>query len=516
MKGIFAFASLGLTACTLQAAPVFFAEPMIVSADGHSGTASSEGDNLDDDPNIEFISTATSSARGDAHFRIYDYNPSSEGFDVINVLSVSDVNGRHNRFGGDIATGDINEDGYLDIILPISKNNNAVGSVSWFENPAGDLDAADPATWQEHEVSVWDGSSASEKVRHMSEVAVGDVDGNGRLDIVTRDVSHGVFLLLQKIDGRWEDRIFISTNPREGLDLFNPDGDADLDIIINGIWFETPPNPLSDSFTQHTYAADWYPSGSTSAEVDDYACQIAVRDFNGDNRDDIAISNSEELADASTTDGKPKGIQLFLAPEDPKTQSWTRVVLESEHFSWHSLEPTDLNGDGALDLISAISTVGEDDSAPEQIIGFINNGQGTSFTKLILRDEPPHVYNSSVGDADADGDDDLFAPFAFNEGPIRYFENVSPSSADLMPRVEVDGDEFSATYSPTVADLDELLVAELSLDLEAWTSDPSLVERELVPSPETGLQDLRISSKVPVADSPRQFLRLTFPQSERR
>lgn len=504
---------IALAAAGLQigfAGPVFFSHPVIVSQSGHSGTAASEGANLDDDANVEFISTATSSAQGQAHFRVYDFNASTSGFDAFDILAPVDVNGRHNRFGGDIATGDINDDGYRDIILPISRNNNGPGSISWFENPDGDLAAA----WTEHEVSVWDDSSAAQKVRHMSEVAVGDVDGNGRLDIVTRDVSHGIFLVLQNTDGTWKDRIFIETNPREGLDLFDPDGDGDLDIIVNGVWFETPADPETGTFTRYTYGADWYPSGSNGAQVDDYACQIAVRDFNGDGRDDIAISNSEELRDASSTDGKPKGIEVFLAPVDPKTESWTRVVLADEHFSWHSLEPGDLNEDGAIDLISAISTVGEDDTAPEQIIAYLNNGDGTVFTPVSLDAAPPHVYNSSVGDADGDGDLDLFAPFAFNEGPIRYFENVSPSNDQLTGRVEISGGTFSATYPPAVSALMPWLTPELSLTLgDDWTSDAQIVASELIDiEPANGEQELRVASQLPPDQVTRQFIRLNFDQ----
>ncbi len=81
-------------------------------------------------------------------------------------------------------------------------------------------------------------------------------------------------------------------------------------------------------------------------EINDYACLIALRDFNGHGRDDIVITNSEELENANSTNGKPRGIAVYLAPQNPKTQPWTDVVVETELFSWHSAEPTGLNGDG--------------------------------------------------------------------------------------------------------------------------------------------------------------------------
>lgn len=489
---------LAIPSCA--SAQIAFADPVTVSQNGHNGTASSEAANLDGDANIEFISTATNST-SDPHFRVYDFNPETGSFDIIPILTDADVAGRLNRFGGDIATGDINGDGHRDIILPISNNNNGAGSLSWFENPGGVL--TDP--WTEHVVSEWKASSAADKVRHMSEVAVGDVDGNGKLDIVTRDVSHGIFLLLQKTDGSgWMDRVFIATNPREGLDLFNPDGDNDLDIIINGVWFETPVHPPVESYTQHTYAADWYPSGGSGAEVDDYACQIAVRDFNGDTRDDILITNSEELADAASTDGKPKGIRLYLAPENPKTQPWTEVIIETEHFSWHSAEPTDLNGDGKPDFISAISTVGKDNTEP-QLVAFINNGLGTAFEKVVLSDNSPYVYNSSVGDADGDGDDDIFAPQAFNEGPIRYFRNISVGP---QSRAEFVNGHLAIVFSRDLSETTVARTVELSFDLsDPWRSGPDHIEENRL-GLTGGTEIVRALSKTPVVEQPRQFIRV--------
>jgi len=338
-----------------------------------------------DDGDFEVISAATTST-SDAHFRIYNYNGS--GFDVINILPDSDSNG------------------------------NGGGTLSWFENPDGNLNGV----WTEHVISTWSGSGDGE-VAHMSEVDVGDINGDGKLDVITRDISHGVYILLQETDGSgWQTRRFIPTRSREGLDLFNPDNDNDLDIILNGVWLETPDNILTGNFIEHTYGAAWYPSGTTNNEIRDYAAQLAIRDFNGDGRDDILISNSEELSNATSTASKPQGIQLYLAPLDPKTQAWTQVIIETDHFSWHSLEPADLDCDGDMDFMSAISSVGADNAAPE-INYFLNNGDGTAFTKVVFSNAS-FLYNSTLADADGDGDHDLFAPQNFNSGGILYFKNT--------------------------------------------------------------------------------------------
>ena len=406
-----------------SAPSISFAQEIPISPSGSDGAASSEAADFDQDGRFEFFSIATSST-SDPHFRIYDFQTATNDFEVIDILSSAEVASRFDRFGGDLTTADIDNDGWIDIIVPSSNNVSGPGELSWFENPDGDLEG----NWTEHIISTWSGSGTGDTVTHMSEVTVADIDGDGLLDVLTRDIRHGVFLILQEDNTpnvSWQQRRFISSRSREGLDVFNPDGDNDLDIVLNGVWLETPNDPLTEPFLLHPYASAWYPDGNTNNELRDYAVQLAIRDFNGDGREDIAISNSEELNNASSTANKPQGIRVYLAPFDPINEIWTEVILETEHFSWHSLEPADLDFDGDMDLVSAISPVGLD-NAPAEAVYFLNNGDGTEWESITF-DTGSFVYNSTLADADGDGDVDLFAPENFNSGVMNYYENTTSS-----------------------------------------------------------------------------------------
>jgi regulation of enolase protein 1 (concanavalin A-like superfamily) len=383
-----------------------FGEPIRVS-DGNVGALSTVAGDFNNDGRPEFVSATSKDSPG-MHFRIY---------------------------GGDLDVGDMNNDGFLDIIVPDSDWRDLSGRVSWFENPRGDLGGV----WKEHVISTWTGSPG-DSVAHMSEVAVGDIDGNGWLDVVTRDVSHGCFILLRSNDGSgWQTRKFVATNPREGLLLWNPDGDGDLDILINGVWFETPADPLYGTYLLRTIAAPWYAANNGLDAIQDYACQVGVGDFNGDGRDDFAITNSEELNNAPSTDSKPKGVRVYLSPPDPMNGTWTEVVLDLLHFSWHSLEISDIDRDGDLDIVSGISLVGAD-NAPPNIVAFLNDGTGMVFTKQTIDTGKDtlmadvNLYNATLADADGDGDPDLFAPDNWATGPIRYYENMSTVPSMLPPR----------------------------------------------------------------------------------
>ena len=110
-----------------------FAAPLNLNAGGiQGGASSSEAANLDSDPEMEFISTASGGGRGsiDAHFRIYDWNKNTNSFNVINVRTADFIRQtKMDRFAGDIATGLINNDAFPDIIVPNSKTGEGGGSV---------------------------------------------------------------------------------------------------------------------------------------------------------------------------------------------------------------------------------------------------------------------------------------------------------------------------------------------------------------------------------------------------
>lgn len=406
--------------CSAAFAAPSFDPPVNVSSTNGGAIGSAAGD-LNKDGKVEFISAA-SRASSDSHLRIYQWNEASSGFNVIDVF---DPASRQDRFGGDLEIADMNNDGWPDILVPESNNTNGAGKVSWFENPDGVL----TGNWTEHVITTWPGGANG--VEHMSEIDAGDIDGNGWVDVVVRDVSHGFFILLRQDGGAgWQPRIDVTANPREGLELWNPDGDDDLDVLLNGAWFETPANPQTEAFTLHLIkgAEAWYPAGNSSNEQRDYACQITLGDFNADGRMDFAITNSEELANAASTDSKPKGVQVLLAPVDPINDTWTKVVLHAQYFSWHSCEVGDIDSDGDLDVISGISQVGAD-STSARLIAFLNDGGGGSFTAHTINTQH-YIYQASLGDADGDGDLDLFAPHNWNSGTLRYYENAQDIATD--------------------------------------------------------------------------------------
>ncbi|MEM9237219.1 MAG: VCBS repeat-containing protein, partial [Verrucomicrobiota bacterium] len=114
------------------------------------GTAGSACGDLDKDGRIEFVTQE--------HFAIYDYDEGS----INSYRPLPDINGRLDRFGGDIEIGDINGDTWPDIVLTDTSNSGDTGELIWFENPLGNL----AGSWIEHSVSTWDGVGTGNQITH--------------------------------------------------------------------------------------------------------------------------------------------------------------------------------------------------------------------------------------------------------------------------------------------------------------------------------------------------------------
>jgi hypothetical protein len=384
----------------------------LTDADGDAGVSDSTAGNVDGDSDIEFVS-ASPSGSADPHLAIW--NLSGTTWTRHNVISGAAVSAKGDRFGTDVRLSDIDSDGDLDIVLIDSSNSGNTGSLLWYEHP-GTWDG----TWSEHTIDTFSGAGTGNQITH-AEVICGDINGDGRIDIASRDVSHGAWVWIQAAPGdgsTWNTRNFTATNPREGLGLADIDDDGDLDIVLNGIWLQTPADPIAGTYTVRAIvgAENWYPAGASGTEINDYAVKVAIHDFDGDGREDIVLANAEELSGSSAT--KPTGIKIYFQPSDEIAGTWTTATVVANHRSWHNLELADYDGDGDMDIFSGISDVGVD-TEPGKTVVFVNGGNGASWSEVSIAVD--RSYQLSVGDADSDGDTDVFSPEHFAGGELQFY-----------------------------------------------------------------------------------------------
>ncbi len=292
----------------------------------------------------------------------------------------------------DMQVGDVDGDGDLDIVIPED------GALRWYENPRP---SGNPrtATWTDHKI----GSAGSRN----HDVEVGDIDGDGDLDVVSRKkATGGTYFWKQATPTTWT-QITISTGLGEGTALGDIDGDGDLDVAQNGYWIE---QVSPTQWTEHNFATNW-PEDA----------RVLVVDLNQDGKQDIVLTTSE------SADGRFS----WFSASNPKSGPWTEHVVDPTASYLHSVRAADMDGDGDLDLVTAEMHQSKD---PDEVSVYLNNGNALSWTQQVLATTGSH--NLQVGDIGSDGDMDLFGANwndnAPNSAVVEMWENLSSSGGATL------------------------------------------------------------------------------------
>ena len=305
------------------------------------------------------------------------------------------------HFTTDMQAGDIDNDGDIDVIIP-----KRGGGLRWYENP---LPKGNPGTdpWIAHKVDN----------RGAHDVEIGDINADGKLDIVTRTGNTTVYW--QNSPDKWS-VTEIETGGRGGTTLGDLDGDGDLDIAQNGYWLENPGQPGRE-WKRYEIAAGW-PSD----------IGVLIGDINGNKVPDVIMVPAEET-----------GNLVWYEAKNPKKGPWKAHQIDENVSHVHTFKMMDMDKDGNPDLVMAEM----EQSAQRRIMIYYNEkGKGLVWNRQILSHYGSH--NIRVADIGNDGDLDIIGANHGNiYGPsgIGFWENLTnkpaPSlSLDKWKRHVIDPD----------------------------------------------------------------------------
>jgi hypothetical protein len=286
-----------------------------------------------------------------------------------------------------IATGDFNGDGIPDLVVTNFNGNDVSVLLGYGDGTFGSA--------VNYAVGIGPTS-----------VAVADVNGDGRLDIiVTNQFSDTVSVLLGVGDGTFRNAVSyaVGLSPTGvAVGDFNGDGKPDLAVADNGVF-----TPQTASDTGGGVSILLNLGNGTLGLAISYAAginpvAIAVADFNGDGRPDLAVANygSNNL---SILFGQGGG--MFKAPVNYATGTAPISVAVG-----------DLNGDGRPDL--EVADFGASD--PQLLVYptgtvsiLINRGHG-AFNAAVNDTVGASPAAVAVGDFNGDGNQDLAVANDFN------------------------------------------------------------------------------------------------------
>jgi hypothetical protein len=300
---------------------------------------------------------------------------------------------------GDIAVGDFDRDGTLDLVLGVHLR----GLIALRGAPDGHF--ADASTGLPFM------TRPDKPVFSSRAIALGDCNGDGRLDILALGegprlptaeksdyaVATGIGSFVQQADGTWSAKLQTDRPELFGSSIATGDidGDGRLDLAI-------APGVLGE--TKVVYRGDgdcgWQAEAVDAVRPRSYITAVAAADVNG-NKHDAVILGYTDFA----TEEPFFGVDVLTRATDGR---WTRRALarESGRGRIEAIATGDLDGDGSIDI--AIVN-GEGD-----VHLFLNDGHGTFTREQQVITSSGHCAGGAlaIGDLDHDGLNDLVVSYA--------------------------------------------------------------------------------------------------------
>lgn len=242
-----------------------------------------------------------------------------------------------------------------------------------------------------------------------------DVDGDGRLDWIGARYMPGLVFWLQQprrgLDEPWTLRVVDDqVQGIHGLLKGDVDGDGRLDLIANSA---QPLGPFAGSAVWYRVsgaAADhvgWQRHVFAAGDAPGLSHYFGFGDVNGDGRPDIALAakggNKAEPTDEAW-------FAWWEAPSEP-TRPWRKHLLAERQGGATNIQPADVNGDGQMGFIA---TRGHG----RGVIWL----EAPSWRIHEIHATLKEPHSLTVADLDGDGDIDC-ATCAFGDEVCAWFEN---------------------------------------------------------------------------------------------
>lgn len=233
--------------------------------------------------------------------------------------------------------------------------------------------------------------------------ALGDIVPGGRPEVLF-DNGGQVFAYeipaTNPAAGNWPRTTLVDQTNGEDVAVGDIDRDGFVDIAVahytgsGGFSMKWAHNPGNGSGNWPEYIiGEIVPAGAAQ-----YPDRVKIADLNGDGRADIVYTEEISL--------QPASVRWFEAPVDPTQGSWTRHTIVTQ-YTTNSMDVADIDDDGDIDVIT------QEHRGTQKLQVWRNDGCG-NFTEHVVDTGVEGHLGARVADLDGDGDLEIFS-IAFDD-----------------------------------------------------------------------------------------------------